>query len=182
MDLRNTALFVLIFLLGALSASVVYEVSFVKQAINAQPNIPEVPAQSVVQTVSDLTTGKALDRISPGDHVKESQIKVYNDKIELEIPNAIWSRFTNTHSMDPFLDDGSNGIEIVPQSENDIKVGDIISYQATWTDGVIIHRVISIGKDDNGTYFIIKGDNNPVQDPEKVRFNQIKGILVGIIY
>ena len=49
-------------------------------------------------------------------------------------------------------------------------------------DGTIIHRVIDTGRDKEGTYYITKGDNNPVKDSEKVRFNQIKGLLIAIIY
>ena len=33
-----------------------------------------------------------------------------------------------------------------------------------------------------GIYFILKGDNNPEQDPGRVRFKQIKRVLIGVIY
>lgn len=130
----------------------------------------------------DITKGVASELVSPRDHVKEDQIHVYNDKIVLDIPSAIWSQFADTNSMDPLLDAGSNGIEIKPQLPEDISVGDVISYKSNEIDGIIIHRVIEISEDENGTYFIVKGDNNPVQDPEKVRFDQVQGILVGVIY
>ena len=83
--------------------------------------------------------------------------------------------------MDPLLDDTSHAIEIFPKSYRDIHVGDVISYQSPYTKEPVIHRVIEIGNDGEW-YAITKGDNNLVEDPEKVRFSQIKRILVAVIY
>ncbi len=129
---------------------------------------------------SPFATSK--DRLSPADHVKESQISVYKDKIVIDINNAIWARYTDTNSMDPLFDKGANGIEIAPGSPDSLHIGDIIAYEAGWTDGVVIHRIIGIGNDEQGVYFITKGDNNPLQDPGLVRFSQVKYVLIGIIY
>ncbi len=122
------------------------------------------------------------ERLSPYDHVKESQISVYKDKVIIDINNAIWARYTDTNSMDPLFDKGANGIEIAPGYPSDLHIGDIIAYNAEWADGVVIHRIIDIGNDEKGIYFITKGDNNQLQDPEPVRFSQVKYILIGIIY
>ena len=178
MELRNVLLFVLIFSLGVISASLIYELG---KITSEQPlNVITNPVNTVTNTFDVVNSGRSVEKNSPADHIKENQIKVYGDRIELDVKNAIWSKFTDTNSMDPFLDDGSNGIEIIPSNESQIKIGDIISYESN--DGVIVHRVIAIGNDEEGKHFIVKGDNNPVQDPNKVRFSQIKGILVGIIY
>ena len=179
MEFRNIALFVLIFALGAISVSLIYEVG--KITSETPLSVVSNPVQSAVETFTAAVNGKSVEKNSPGDHIKENQIKVYNNKVELDIQNAIWSRFTDTNSMDPFLDSGSNGIEIIPSDVSEIKIGDIISY-ASAEGGIVVHRVIEINEDEQGTYFIVKGDNNRIQDDEKVRFNQIKGILVGIIY
>jgi hypothetical protein len=125
---------------------------------------------------------KSPERLSPSDHIKESQIHVYDNKVVIDATGAQWAEFTDTNSMDPFLDETSNSIEVAPQSPADIKVGDIISYKSGLTGGLIVHRVISKDVDDNGIFFIVKGDNNAQQDPEKIRFNQVHGILIGIIY
>jgi hypothetical protein len=117
---------------------------------------------------------------SPSDWVKEDQIKVYEDKVVLEINNTIWASFTNTNSMDPFLDEDSHALEIIPQDENEINIGDIISYQTAY--GVVIHRVIEKDVDEKGMYYLVKGDNNLFKDPFKVRFDEIKGVVVAIIY
>ncbi len=125
---------------------------------------------------------EGVERASPSDWIKEDQIKVYNDRVIIDLKDAEWASFTNTNSMDPVLDEKANAIEIIPKSVDDIHVGDIISYNSDYVDGTIIHRVIKIGSDEKGWYCIVKGDNNQSPDPGKIRFNQIKRILVGIIY
>jgi len=119
---------------------------------------------------------------SPSDWVKEEQIHVYSDRIIIDLKDAEWASFSDTNSMDPLIDETSNAIEIIPSSADDIHVGDIVSYKTEFADGIIIHRVVDIGEDELGKYFILRGDNNPVNDPEKVRFSQIQRVLVGIIY
>jgi len=119
---------------------------------------------------------------SPSDWIKEEQIKVYKDKVIIEIENAQWARFTDTKSMDPVLDSTANAIQIIPENESQIKVGDIISFETQYTKGTIIHRVIEKGQDNKGTYFITKGDNNINSDPGKLRFEQIRRVLIAIIY
>ena len=118
----------------------------------------------------------------PKDRIKESQIKVFSDRIIIEINDPQWAKFANTNSMIPFLDEGANAIQISPESENDLQVGDIISYKSSYVEGIVIHRIKEIGSDSEGIYFIAKGDNNLSNDPEKIRFNQIERVLVGIIY
>jgi hypothetical protein len=81
--------------------------------------------------------------------------------------------------MSPVLDEGANGIRVVPESADDVEVGDIVSYVF---DGVmIVHRVVEKGVDDEGVYFVMQGDNNLVSDG-KVRFDRIKFKTVGVIY
>lgn len=118
----------------------------------------------------------------PKDRIDESKIKVYSDRVIIEIDNPKWAKFADTNSMTPFLDKGANAIQITPESAQDIEVGDIISYESLIVDSTIIHRVLEIDEDEEGIYFIMKGDNNLFKDPEKVRFAQVKKVLVGIIY
>lgn len=122
------------------------------------------------------------EKFSPKDRIKSSQIAVYDGMVVLNITNAEWAEYTNTNSMDPLIDDGASGIEVVPESEDDLVVGDIIVYRPEWTSGLVVHRIVEIGEDEQGKYFLTKGDNSDSADPEKVRFNQIESVLVGIIY
>ncbi|MBW3011607.1 signal peptidase I [Candidatus Woesearchaeota archaeon] len=125
-------------------------------------------------------TGSTTEQPSPSDWIKTNQIEVYDDMIIIRVENATWAAFADTNSMDPFLDEGSNGIEITPESPDQINVGDIIAYKTSY--GTIIHRVVEKGEDEEGIYFMAKGDNNNAQDPNKIRFEQIERVLVAIIY
>ncbi|MBI2665199.1 hypothetical protein HYX12_01090 [Candidatus Woesearchaeota archaeon] len=79
-----------------------------------------------------------------------------------------------------FLDKDTNAIEVLPKDPDSVKIGDIISYNSPY--GVIIHRVVEKGMDEHGQYFVVKGDNNTLSDPVKVRFNDLKGVVVAVIY
>jgi len=122
------------------------------------------------------------EKISPIDRIKDDDIFVTEDQVIINVKKAKATRFADTNSMDPFLDKGSNGIEINPEKPEDIKVGDIISYKSMKYNQIIIHRVIEIKKDNEGIYYTAKGDNNDEIDDEKIRFSQVKGVLIGVIY
>ena len=115
---------------------------------------------------------------APGDWIKESQIQVSANKIVIDVSGASLSRYAATGSMKPVLDSYSNGIRIVP-SEEQIKVGDIVTYERNGE--LIVHRVIEIGNDSLGRYFIVKGDNNSVEDG-KIRFSDIRYVTIGVLY
>ncbi|MGM5485329.1 MAG: signal peptidase I [Nanobdellota archaeon] len=124
-------------------------------------------------------TRASEELMSPHDHIGEDRIHVYENRVVLDI-DADWARFRDTNSMDPVLDKGTNAIQIIPESEDDVHVGDIVTYSSE--NGDIIHRVIDIRHDEKGTYYVLKGDNNEEPDPVRVRFDDIKKILVGVIY
>jgi hypothetical protein len=117
---------------------------------------------------------------SPSDWIKQEEIFVFPDKVLINVKNATWAGFTNTNSMDPFIDENSHAIEILPEDPNLIDIGDVISYKTSY--GVVIHRVIAKGIDSKGIYYKVKGDNNSLQDPLKVRYEDIKGVVVAVIY
>jgi len=167
MRILETILLILIFSLGMVAHGLITELFYV----------------DVQKTFSVGFRGtSAPEQLSPSDHIKESQIKVFQQEVVLDVKNATWASFTDTNSMDPLLDSSSNGIEIIPTLESEVKVGDIVSYSTDLTTGYIIHRVIDKGIDEFGTYYILKGDNNANEDPQKVRFKQIHGVLVAVIY
>ena len=119
---------------------------------------------------------------SPHDRIKDYNVRVFDDRVVVYINDPYLARFADTHSMEPLLDARSTGIEIVPVSSDEIKVGDVISYQSGYSDDTVIHRVVDISKDSEGWFAITKGDNNQDNDPEKIRFGQVKRILVGLLY
>ncbi len=116
---------------------------------------------------------------APYDFIKEDQIIAYENKIVLEIENYSLSRYAPSKSMVPVLDSGANGIGIKPKSEDDLHVGDIITFKQG--DNLIVHRIVEKGLDEDGWFFITKGDNNNITDG-KIRFSQIDSVLVALIY
>ncbi len=122
------------------------------------------------------------ERVSPYDFVREDQIKLSPHKVEILFPDHTlgWARYTDSNSMDPTLDIGTNGIEIIPEKPEDIHVGNIIAYK--YYDDILVHRVIETGYDTNGWYAVTKGDNNAFPDTRKIRFANVVGMTVALIY
>lgn len=137
-------------------------------------------AASSISSEMPYSFTSVQERVSPSNHLKEKQIQVYDNFVVIQADNLFWAKFTDTNSMDPLIDKDTNSLEVKPKSSDDIKVGDIVSY--SFYDSIIIHRVIRIGEDKSGWYAVAKGDNNPEPDPEFVRFSQINGVVIGILY
>ena len=121
----------------------------------------------------------SLGATAPSDWISEKQIKIYNDKIIIELEGVSLSRYASTGSMKPILDENANGIRIVPESADQIKAGDIVSVMMG--KNLVVHRIIEKGEDDKGFYFITRGDNNLIDDG-KIRFKDIKYVTVGLLY
>lgn len=117
---------------------------------------------------------------SPSNFIKENQIKADSEKIVIDINNSILSRYNSSQSMIPLLNKNSTGIGIRPDLENQINIGDIISYWSN--EKMIVHRVVEKREDNQGVYFITKGDNNFNKDKQKIRFEDIDSVLIGVIY
>lgn len=156
------------FALGWASANIINSLALDKkiETTNTEKTFPSIFTQG--------------EKASPYDRIKEEQIHVYKDKVVIDVENAEWAAFTNTNSMDPVIDSEANAIEVVPKSEQDIHIGDIVSYDTE--AGTVIHRVVQTGYDTNGWYAVMQGDNNPLADPEKVRFGQVRRVLVMVVY
>ncbi len=144
----------------------------------------DVQEEGVLEERSFSGFAGPVERPSPADRLTPWQVRVFSDRVIIEgIPGRSFETavFTDTNSMDPLIDEDSQAIQIVPLSPKEIKVGDIISYDAG-KYGIIIHRVVGIGFGEQGWYAITKGDNNPAADPGKVRFSQVRRVLVGVLY
>tara|TARA_B100001971_G_C18054584_1_gene464596 strand:- start:295 stop:762 length:468 start_codon:yes stop_codon:yes gene_type:complete len=129
--------------------------------------------------IPSFTGLSTLEINPPSNYVDEEDIIIMNDRIILKIPNATLSNYKDTGSMGPFLNGDANGIRVVPSSEEDINVGDIISYRVV--DFLVVHRVVEKGYDDDGIYFITQGDTNLINDG-KIRFSDIEYVTIGIIW
>ncbi len=112
--------------------------------------------------------------------ISSNDIVVLPDRVIIKVDNASWATFTNSSSMLPVINHNTHSIEIKPQSIDVINIGDVVSYHES--NDIIVHRVMSKGTDDLGPFLIMKGDNNPVVDAVKVRFNQVQGVVIAFIY
>lgn len=123
-----------------------------------------------------------VEKDSPFDHVKDSQVRVLKYKVEIDLKNVEWWTIEDTNSMDPLIDIGTTALSVKPQSEKELQVGDVAFYHSLIAKKSIVHRIIIIDRDAQGWYSTFKGDNLKKPDPEDVRFQQIEGVLIGIIY
>ena len=62
----------------------------------------------------------------------------------------------------------------------DVKVGDVVVYDAAWFDQPVIHRIINITEINGTKLYVIKGDNNNNPDPFYVTSEQIKERVVTV--
>ncbi|MBS3148757.1 hypothetical protein J4219_07775 [Candidatus Woesearchaeota archaeon] len=122
-----------------------------------------------------------VERISPGDWIKESSIEMRPDGVLIKFDNPQWAILADTNSMDPVFDEASHLIQKIPLSAAEIQAGDIVSYDSPM-GFPIVHRVVEIGNDSEGWYAILKGDNNPQPDPWKVRFDMVRRVTVIVVY
>jgi hypothetical protein len=116
---------------------------------------------------------------APSDWIRENQIQIFSDKIVIKIQNASLSKYASTGSMKPVFDESSNGIRIAPKNSEQLNIGDIVTYEKD--ENLIVHRIVSRGQDEQGEYFIVKGDNNQIEDG-KIRFSQIKYVTIAVLY
>ena len=63
---------------------------------------------------------------------------------------------------------------------DDVKVGDVVVYNAEWYPEPVIHRVIGIEDINGSKNYLIKGDNNDVADPYLVTPDQIRAKVITI--
>ncbi len=139
--------------------------------------------------LTDLFKSNKTDELpSPRVAIKPEDI-VYNpttQAIEIKgIKPPVWiTTVAGTNSMEPTIDIDhyvicSNASEYL--SEDTLKVGDVIVYQAS-ENGLIIHSIIEIGRDADGWYCIAQGWNNSSPDPQKIRLADIKWVVLLVIW
>ena len=117
----------------------------------------------------------ARDKFSPKDRITLDDMYFTNDTFCIYYPTITINDVAGTKSMDPLLDNNTHTIQYKPTKLEEIQVGDIVSY---WNgDNLLIHRIVEI----KGNYFKAKGDNNKMSDGWII-FNNIEGVVIGIIY
>ncbi|MFT4261689.1 MAG: signal peptidase I [Candidatus Woesearchaeota archaeon] len=142
---------------------------------------PTANAQNPVLQLPSVNTD-ATEVASPSNYITQQDISVYRDRVIINAENIKWATFADTKSMLPTINKHSYALQIEPRCPEQIEVGDIISYTSNYATGIIIHRVVHKDEDNQGPYFILKGDNNPTNDPGKIRCDQIDRKVIAIIY
>lgn len=132
-----------------------------------------------------LTSFPGRDKPSPKDRIKPEQIVKLPTTMCVQgigdVKNDIWiTSLANTHSMDPWMDTGSDAILKRVTDVNDLQVGDVIVYERGGPNDIVIHQIIKTDND-GAWYCIPKGINNVWQDG-KVRAAQVKWVMIGIFY
>ncbi len=150
------------------------------QLLEQQPQ-GESFVSNITEEIINITAKiKFYESYAPSDYLPQEKIHVYGNSIVLDIKDALWSQFTSTGSMIPLFDENANAVQILPENPDYINIGDIIAFRQK--KEIIIHRVVDTGTDEKGLYYITKGDNNILADTEKVRFDQIEGKIIAVIY
>ena len=99
----------------------------------------------------------------------------FNNNVELFGHRAY---IITSNSMEPNL---SFGDIVITQRCNEEKIyeGDIITFKQEKEN--ITHRIIKIENYDSGLLYVTKGDNNNLEDIEKIEYSQIQGKVILII-
>jgi hypothetical protein len=121
-------------------------------------------------------------KAGPFARIGREDILVYDDRVVINVNKAFPVYFTESKSMYPFINQNVYAIEMKPEVPDELEVGDVIGYESKLFNTTIVHRITETGFDEEGWYALTKGDANPAQDPEKVRFRSIRGVLIGLIY
>jgi len=125
-----------------------------------------------------------VDIPSPRDIVPNENIAYNKAKKTITIKGIrgdIWlTTVSDTNSMDPVMDYGHTCILTSDFNHEDLVIGSVVVYWNGERD--IIHRITDIGDDDEGRFYILKGDNNSQPDNYIVRDWHIHWLLLGVIY
>jgi len=105
-------------------------------------------------------------------------IKVFEDLVQIDYPGLKYAK-VSSDSMAPLITHDSVVFEKTPESADEIRVGDVISFYEPSVAGTVLHMVIDITKQDGKTYYQTKGTANPDSDQWLVPYENVKGIMVG---
>ena len=131
--------------------------------------IDKYHVQKLEEPVND-----AIDSViySPGEsRIKKENIQVYENAVVIEVYNA---KVNDANIKDPLVNKDSNMIQIVPESPGMLKEGDIVTYNKD--NKIKTGRIEVANQDADGYYYLIQNES------DKIRFIQIKSIVIGILY
>ncbi len=128
----------------------------------------------VIGTVLSMSFGSATPLVAV-----MSTSMLHDSSVETDYYAWMASRGFNRDELDkfPFPNGFNKGdvLVVVGAAPAEIKVGDVIVFQAAGQNYPIIHRVIQITYESNQTIYTTKGDNNPAQDRWITPYSAIQG-------
>lgn len=138
----------------------------------------------------ELVIGRLASRLNMSSSIKagpfaridREDIRVYDNRVVINVNKAFPVYFSESKSMYPFINQNVYAIEMKAEKPDELKIGDIIGFESKLFNTSIVHRIIETGFDEEGWFALTKGDANPAPDPDKVRFESVKGVLIGLIY
>ena len=96
----------------------------------------------------------------------------YIDKFDTPSFYIYKAYLISTESMEPEIKKG-DVIIIKKVDEEQLRVNDIITFKTD--EEVITHRIVQINDDGMEKTYVTKGDNNNVEDPEVLTYEEIEG-------
>jgi len=140
----------------------------------------------------------------PGDWIRSEHItKITPNEFCFRYGNLTYSGVVGTRSMVPTIYKDAALLLTKNFTKEDLHVGDIIAVKESNVLKIInyplymlvgidvgevenadsyVHRIIYIGEDAEGWFAITKGDNCILPDLRKVRFEDVEGVVIGILY
>ena len=107
------------------------------------------------------------------------QVLIYITILVIGIIVAHQMNVVSSESMEPVLYKGD--IVVIDYNPSSVEVGDIVVYKAAWYENkLVIHRVVAKQSSNDTMYYILKGDNNEVQDPYPISRDQIISEVVKV--
>ncbi len=132
---------------------------------------------SLPAEVRSATTDTVVESVQ---RIPFDAIKVFPDEVRIEQPGLHYAK-VNSDSMAPWLTHDSVVFEKVPESADEIKLNDAISFYEPSEDTIVLHMVVDIVEIDGKMFYKTKGIANPNADPWLVPFENVKGIMVGTV-
>ena len=130
-----------------------------------------------INNSSNSITGNVILN-EPSNWLSEEDIQITDKQVIININDSSIISYSDVRSMEPYVNRDSMSIILQPEMD-ELEIGDVIIFQKNGE--LITHRIIEIGTDYSGIYYITQGDNNEVSDG-KIRFEEIRGVVVGVLY
>ena len=128
---------------------------------------------------------QSLPAMNNSKIISDDAIHVYDDYVMINQSDIIKGHIQGT-SMLPGIKAGDTLFYVPVTNETNLEIGDVIMYEYSSNQIYYNHRIIGIHSNltlfDGEMIYVMRGDNNKLNDDFMVTRNLIKYKLVGVIY